>query len=118
MANSASIANDLINLKSSYSNDDIDWVKFVQDHYQRLFDTCTEEELKPESHYWRYYRLEDYLREQGIDPNVSWIVLMINQMSSKLDFKEMESIRLPDMKVIRGLRQSYMQYRCHIKGIR
>ena len=113
-----SISKTIESLGSDYSNKDIDWVKFVYDHYQIIFGNCRYEPISGEKHYWEYYRLEDYLRDVGIDPNCAWIVLYINQMKSNMDFKECEGLLLPDMAIIKSLYQSFRQYRSHIKSIR
>lgn len=118
MANDNSISSVIESFGSVYGNKDIDWVRFVHDHYYNIFSTCTSYNLDKSSHYWRYYRLEDYLREINVDPNIAWIVLLVNQMSSRKEFKDLDNILIPDMYVLRGLRQSFMQYRSHLKAIR
>ena len=118
MTELTSVSNELTKLKSAYANDDIDLVKFMHDHYQEIFDTSEVVVLDKEDHYWKYYRLEDFLAERYYDPNVAWIVLMINQMSSNADFKELETIRLPDQRTLDALRRTFLQYRSSIKSCR
>lgn len=118
MTELSSVSNDILRLKSPYSNDDIDLVKFMHDHYQEIFDTSEVVSLDKEDHYWKYYRLEDFLSERHSDPNIAWIVLMINQMSSNIDFKELESIRIPNSRTLEALRKTFLQYRSSIKSCR
>ena len=113
-----SISSFLTSKKSHYTNDDLDWVQFVHDHYQNIFDTATSRVIEKVPHFWEHYRVEDYLREIGIDPNVAWIVLMINQFSSNLDFRDLDHILIPDMNVVRALWRSFQQYRSHVGSLR
>ena len=108
----------LRSLETDYSSSDIDWVKYVHDHYKNIFETCKSETLNVNEHYWEYHRLEDYLREKNYDPNVAWIVFYINQIPSNVEFRELKSILLPDMGVLRGLYQSFLQNRSQIKSCR
>ena len=113
-----SISEDLLSLKSPYANDDIDFVKFIYDHYDRIFSTAEYVTIDKYDTYWKHYRVEDFLRDKGHDPNIGWIVLYINQLPSSIDFKELDSVLIPSMDTLKSLRQSYMQYRAHIKSCR
>ena len=113
-----SISDYILKKKSHYSNEDLDWVQFVHDHYQNLFDSSVVRTIDKVPHYWEHYRVEDYLHELGLDPNVAWITLMINQFSSSRDFRDVEQIRIPDMDVVRALWRSFQQYRAHVNSIR
>lgn len=108
----------LKSLKTNYANDDLDWVRFVHDHYDVIFADCKVEPLEHHTHYWEKYRLVDYLREKGYDPNIAWIVMMVNQMESEMDFHDMESILIPQMVTLRGVWRSFLQYRAHVNAIR
>jgi len=116
--NAKSLSESITSLKTVYAEDDIDWVKFVYDHYQLLFNTAQYVKLDKSEHYWEYYRLEDFLQDKNIDPNVAWIVLYLNQIKSRLDFKDIDSIMIPSSDTLKALRQSFMQYRSHIKSCR
>lgn len=105
-------------LATDYSPKNIDWVKYVQDHYKTIFATCRVDMLDINSHFWEHYRMEDYLREKGYDPNMAWIVFYINQLPSNVEFKDIKSLLLPDVKVLQGLYQSYMQNRATVKACR
>ena len=113
-----SVTNLILSKESHYSNKDIDWVQYVSDHYQNLFDTAVSRAIEKAPHYWERYRLEDYLRDIGWDPNVAWIVLMLNQFGSRLDFQNLDHILLPDMGVVRTLWQGYQQYKSQVNAIR
>lgn len=106
------------NLESRYSSKDIDWVKYVHDHYKTIFKSSHVEPLDVNKHYWEFHRLEDYLRDKQIDPNIAWIVFYINQLPSNVEFKYLESIILPDESVIKGLYTSFMSVRSHTKACR
>ena len=105
-------------IETKYSSKDIDWVKYVHDHYKTIFKNSRMEHVDPTKHYWEFYRMEDYLRDKGYDPNIAWIVFYINQLPSNVEFRNIESILLPDEKVLSGLYTSYMQARAHTKSCR
>ena len=113
-----SISEDLTSMKSPYANDDIDFVKFIYDHYDKIFETAEYISVDKTDLYWKRYRLEDFLQDRNHDPNIAWIVLYINQIPSSMDFKDLDSILIPSMSTLNSLRQSYMQYRSHIKSCR
>ena len=113
-----SFSKTLTRISTKYNSSDIDWVKYVQDHYQIIFDSSEVVAINPFEHYWRHYRLEDYLHEQGYDPNIAWIVKMINQMPSNVDFKDLSDIRIPSSSTIDALYKQFLQYRSHIKSCR
>ena len=106
----------LASLETDYSSRDIDWVKYVHDHYKNIFANCKADVLNINEHYWEYYRMEDYLKAKGYDPNIALIVLYINQMPSNIEFRDIKSLLLPNMSVIQGLYRSFLQNRSHIKS--
>ena len=91
-----------------YSSEDQNWVQFVRDHFQYLRNTAQETALDVYRHNTMKYRLEDFLEDQLKMPrSTAWIVLLINQMNSNIDFRELSSILIPDMHVIQYLRNTY-----------
>lgn len=108
----------LENKISKYSSKDIDWVKYVHDHYKTIFKNSRMEHIDINEHYWKFYRIEDFLRDKKYDPDIAWIVLYINQLSGNIDFRNLESILLPDENTISGLYTSYMQAKAHTKACR
>lgn len=113
-----SFTTNLKSLETDYSSRNIDWVKYVHDHYKNIFASCKTDILDINSHYWEYYRMEDYLRSKNYDPNMTWIVLYINQIPSNVEFKDIKSLLLPDVGVIQGLYRSFLQNRSQIKSCR
>jgi hypothetical protein len=91
-----------------YCSEDQNWVQFVRDHFQYLRNTAQEVTLDVYRHNTMKYRLEDFLEDQlKMYRSTAWIVLLINQMNSNVDFREMSSILIPDMRVIQYLRNTY-----------
>lgn len=105
-------------LETDYSSKNIDWVKYIHDHYQTVFESCKDHTLDINHHFWEHYRMEDFLKSQGYDPNIAWIIFYINQLPSNVEFYEIDSLLLPDMDVIKNLYQSYLQNKSHIKSCR
>ena len=112
------LSESLLAIESKYSSKDLDWVKYVHDHYKTIFKNSHMEHLDINKHYWEFYRMEDFLRDKNYDPNIAWIVFYINQIPSNVEFKNLESILLPDEKVLSGLYTSFMQARSHTKSCR
>lgn len=91
-----------------YCSEDQNWVQFVRDHLLYLRSTAQEIQLDVYRHNTMRYRLEDFLEDQmKMMRSTAWIVLLINQMNSNVDFREMKSILIPDMRVIDWLRTTY-----------
>ncbi len=105
-------------LESDYSSKDIDWVKYVRDHYKTIFMNSKAVFMDVNSHYWEHHRLEDYLASKQYDPNLAWIIFYINQISGNVNFKEIKSLLIPRIDTIRGLYQSYLQAKAHVKACR
>ena len=117
--NAKPISKRMMTLVTKYSPSDLDWVKYVHDHYKTIFQSCSCKNLAKEEHFWKYYRLEDYLYEElHIDPNIAWIVLYINQLPSDVEFKEIDTLLLPELSILDGLYQSYQQAKSHVKSCR
>lgn len=111
-------SNRLRSLETEYSSRDIDFVKYVHDHYKNIYETAKEVSLDVNEHYWEHYRLEDFLASKKCDPNIAWIVLYINQIPSNVSFKNIKTLLIPDANVIQGLYSSFLQNRSHIKTCR
>ena len=105
-------------IETDYSSKDIDWMKYVHDHYKNILASCKADALDINSHYWEFHRIEDYLKSKNIDPNMAWIVLYVNQLPSNVEFKDIKSLLIPDPGVIQGLYRSFLQNRSHIKSCR
>lgn len=91
-----------------YCSEDQNWVQFVRDHFHYLRNTAQEILLDVYRHNTMKYRLEDFLEDQlKMSKSTAWIVLMINQLNSNVDFRELNSILIPDMRVIDYLRTTY-----------
>ena len=108
----------LRSLESECSSRDIDFVKYVHDHYKNIYESAKEVTLNVNEHYWEHYRLEDFLISKQYDPNMAWIVLYINQIPSNVSFKNIKTLLIPDPSVIQGLYSSFLQNRSHIKTCR
>lgn len=108
----------LRSIESDFSSKNIDFVKYVHDHYKNIYETATTVTLNTTNHYWEHYRLEDYLASKQCDPNMAWIVLYINQIPSNVEFKDIKSLLIPNPSVIQGLYRSFLQNRSQIKSCR
>lgn len=107
-----------IGLETDLSNADEDWVHYVKDHYKLIVASGGWLSLDKFRHNTMKYRLEDFLKDESIDPSISWIILMINQLGSNVDFANLERLLIPDLKFIQHLREQYVSLRANFREAR
>lgn len=91
-----------------YCSEDQNWVQFIRDHFLYIRSTAQETNLDAYRHNTMKYRLEDFLVDQmNIPSSCAWIVLLINQLGTSVDFRELKSILIPDIRVIQRLADRY-----------
>lgn len=91
-----------------YCSEDQNWVQFVRDHFLYIRQTAQTIYLDVYRHNTMKYRLEDFLQDQlNMPKSCAWIVLMINQLGTNVDFRDLKSILVPDMRVIQWLTERY-----------
>lgn len=105
-------------LETDYSSSNIDWVKYVHDHYRTIFETCTVHTLDVNRHFWEYYRMEDFLKSQGYDPNLAWLVFYLNQIPTNIEMHDIKTLLLPNMDILKSIYQNFLQNKSHIKSSR
>lgn len=91
-----SISKRLLALNNSYNKSDEKWMLFVQDHKKLILENSNLINIPMTTMHKYTYRPEDYLRSQGYSPNLTWIILHINNIESQLYFKELDFIYIPD----------------------
>jgi len=101
----------------NYTNQDPLWVKFITDHYQYLRNGATELFISPEDMHTYRYRLEDYLEDKKYDKKFSWIIMLINQISSNKSFTNLSKLLIPNTNVLHQLRAQYDTHRALISDI-
>lgn len=107
MATQASLRAMYESIASSYSSEDIEWVQFVRDHYYYIKKYCSKVELNPFRHNAFKYRLTDFCVDNNIPRGMEWIVLLVNQLGSEKDFANLAVMLLPDVEVIKNLRNKF-----------
>jgi len=105
-------------LTTAYSNDDADWVHYVRDNLHVIMATSEWMELDPFKHNSMKYRLEDFMLEERLSPSIAWILLLINQLGSNLDFIGLTRLRIPDITTIKELRSQYVSVRSNYNEVR
>ena len=103
---------------TKFSNDNYEWVHFLHDHFKRIRLKATYIEINPYQMHEMHYRLNDFLAEYNIPQEADWIVLLINQLQSEKDFKNLTWIYLPDMTDIEELREEFDTVDAHARSIR
>lgn len=102
---------------TAYSNQDLEWVQYVRDHFAVLVKSAVKQTLEPYQHYAMTYRLEDWLGEQNIPKEMAWIVLYINQLSDASDFKELTEIMIPNLTLLEQLKQQFKTVQSQKKAV-
>lgn len=91
-----------------YSSEEQGWVQFVRDHYRYLRNTAQQVSLDAFRQHTMRYRLEDFIEDEfKMMRSTAWIVLMVNQLNSNVDFRNLEFLYIPDMTAIDYLRNRY-----------
>lgn len=97
--------------KSRYTPSDPDWVQFVRDHRRQLMNRAVTVNINPDRAFRLRYRPAQLLRELDRSPELAWIILLINDISSVRQFEGIESLLLPDdEEAIDDLYESYITY--------
>ena len=101
-----------------YNNSDFGWVQYVRDNLWYIRGTAQRIDLDVYRHNTMKYRLGEFIVETFNMPrDVAWIVLYINQLESDVDFRDLESILIPDMKVIDNLCNMYRNLKAQESSI-
>jgi|BioPla2DNA2_1021312.scaffolds.fasta_scaffold50489_2 hypothetical protein len=103
-----SLIDEYRSLENNFSNSNADWVQFVVDNMAKIKASSIVMTLDAFHHNTMKYRLEDYLREQYVDPNLAWLVLMLNQLGSDKDFRDLTKLIVPNMEYMNTLKRQYI----------
>lgn len=93
-----------------YANQDVNWVRFVRDHFRNIRNSATLTPIAPEKMAIFRYRPKAYLESLSEDPNMDWIMLLINHMTSKSEFIDVADILIPNATYISELHTSYRTF--------
>ena len=103
---------ELKNSDAMYSSSDQEWVQFIRDHFRIIRSTATNVELDVYQHNSMQYRLSEWLDTELHYPySVTWIVLLINQLKSEEEFRNLTTILIPEMGVITKLYREFKNLR-------
>lgn len=103
----------LINLEMPYAPaayDDIGFKNVIEDHLSILANDpeCVVVQVTPMQLYKFDFDLVKLLRDIGVSPELHWIVMRINNLSSMRDLpKENVVLRIPDLLKVNRLLQTY-----------
>lgn len=103
-----SLIDEYLSLGNNFSNNNADWVQFVTDHLTRIRRNSNWLELDADRHNTMRYRLEDFLKEQYIDTNLTWLILILNQLGSNKEFVNLSRLLIPDMDYMNRLKKQYI----------
>ncbi len=86
------------------------WRLFIIDHKAYIISSAIQQQISPEVMTQCNYNLIRYMRAQNLQTNLAWIVLILNDLNSDIDFyADMLSltIYIPNEPVIQTLYQTY-----------
>lgn len=98
----------LANKLDNFSNLDQAWYQIILDHKTHIREESTILEISDEDKARFKYKLEHFLRENGINNSIHWIIRLINELDMYYDFTILNSLYIPPIQVISNL---YRQYR-------
>lgn len=103
-----SLANSYYSGSGMYGNTDFKWVQFVRDHYLVIRDNyCARREIDSTEMYNYRFRMEEWLELNKIPQSAMWLILMLNQMKSPLEFDKLTHILIPDFSSLASLYEIY-----------
>jgi hypothetical protein len=91
----------------SYSNNDMEWVRFVKDHRKKILESCTTLSITLEEAHRYRYSLTLLMEDKTIDKSLMWIILWINQLGSALEFYGVTDLLIPNTDVLANLKSQY-----------
>lgn len=83
------------------------WRHFLKDFRDNLLKKCTVLEINSYSGRIFRYRLRDFLYESKIPLDITWIIVWLNNMESETNFKNMNSLLIPNYTEIERIRNLY-----------
>lgn len=91
----------------TYENADPAWEQFIRDHFTYLWEGAKIH--KPTAAYMRphEYNLKFYLKSISFDISAEWIVRLLNDITTDIDFINITEIRVPDMGIVKELYQTF-----------
>ena len=106
-----SLAERLITLSSDLAKNEEGWVQFIKDHFAYIRDNSPSVTITLGAMHRYRYRPEDFMREFGYDPNLTWIMLLINEIKTRVDFEGLSEVKVPSLDLITTLRGQYDTYK-------
>lgn len=97
------------NLNTKFSDDQGSWRQFILDHLDYIAQRSNSYMIDADLMYGYRYDLQRYLKEnQRIHQDIAWIVLLLNNMGSDLEFDTPGEYVIPNDTLIQNLYYSYM----------
>lgn len=90
-----------------YYDNNEKWVQLIKDHIEYIRETSTERTISADFFRPYKYNLNYYLRAIAFNPSMEWIVRLINDMPSDMDFIHINTILVPSKNVIKELYKVY-----------
>ena len=84
--------------------------QFIIDHKDLIKENSEIHNFTVEEMYFQRYKLTEYLMSLGLGPDLTWIVLWINDLNDQTEFKDLLNILVPDRKYMQDLIKYYYQY--------
>ena len=83
---SVKLAERLIETQTTYGNHISGWERFIRDHKNYLIKTGDIHTLSSEEKSRNKYKLRYLLRDIGVDPVLYWVVFIMNNIDSDIEF--------------------------------
>ena len=102
-----SLAEDFASMNNKINDQDTAWRHFLKDFKSNILATAKQVQLTPFQQRIYKYRLRDYLRENNLPVDLTWIIIWLNQMETELNFFKKASLIIPDYQTIVKIRNMF-----------
>lgn len=86
---------------------DTAWRQFVSDHREEIIANSTLISITPDLFNEMRYNISRFLRSQNIRPQYAWVIPLINNISCDMEFRNIESLRVPKEGYMKDLFEDY-----------
>jgi len=112
-----SIITHISKIKGNFSSDNGNWVHYIKDHRNFILKNSTNTPISKEDMRVYQYRPEALFKFLGFEISMSWIILWINQVTSILDFTDIESLKIPPLDLISELYRSFNTFQANVENL-
>lgn len=89
------------------ASSDAQWRHFLKDFRTKLIETGTYVYITAYDERVFRYRLKDYLLKISVPPDLSWIIIWLNNLETELNFVGVEKLVIPNYQEVARIRKLF-----------